>query len=158
MSTAIASQQRRSRRGNVVVVATSAEPSAQGNGVDDLRYNFTHTINQLDLPADEEWSVGLARISFYAASGTPVIISADVVQPSRVGSQIVNELYSIPETTTTGTQDVEALNIMFRPVASSTINSIQVKITDQQGNALPAAPPGAVDTYVTMFFQRGDTL
>jgi len=155
------SGQRSSQRSTQIVVATSAEPSAQVVGNADRRYGFLHRINQLNLPQQEEWSVGLARVSFYSPANAQVFISCNVVAPSRVGSQVVTELFHIPLTqTTAGLFQLEVTNILFRPVSTSTITFLQIQLTDQQGNPIPPPPVPATDpdTYVTLFFRRGDVL
>lgn len=159
------SQFRPSGPSNVIVVATSAEPSAQQTGSSDIRYGFQHRVNLLEMPDGEYWQVGLLSASFYTPANQQVFISASVVQPSRVGAQVVNELFHIPLTQgTAGLYQKEVTNIIYRPVSTSALTFIEVTLTDQQGNPLPNPPNpqppssgGDPDTYITLSFRRGDT-
>ena len=61
-------------------------------------------------------------------------VYSDIITPTRFGNQIVNILDAIPlphETTSKGVNP-----IMYKPVATSTIQSVAIKITNQNGKPI----------------------
>ena len=137
---------------STVVVATSAEPTASNTGTGDIRYSFSHRVPTLDLSGD--WAVSVAIASFYAAANSVVFINASIVQGSRIGAQLSNEILHIPDTGAVGTVVIEPQTLLHRPASVTSLDYIEISLTDQNGVILPVAPPGAVDTYVTLVFTR----
>lgn len=120
----------------MIVVAESADISASGTAA-----SFSHPIRAIQVDDPQQYKIALVEATFTHPGGTPVYISTNLVGFTRVGSQMTNTVYRVPDMPA-GEQHIvqQAAIVQWRPYAAFTnANLIECVLTDSAGALIAAA-------------------
>lgn len=105
---------------------------------------FSNPIFPLNLPGvPTQYEVAMLNIDFIAPNNnySGIYIYSDICNYSRVGSSMINLLSRIPRPTSdviAGTSaHYDVRNLEWRPLNSTTINQITIKMAFSDGNIVP---------------------
>ena len=136
-----------------IMVLTSAEPTVIGNAT-----NFSHTIRPFEVTDNANYEIAMVSIDYPSNGSTSTYVSCDIVGVSRVGSQLTNILFRIPQQPVAAnshyTQNQSI--ILWRPLATKAFSVVNVTLTDSSGAYLPV--PGGAHTTLTVAIRRVGTV
>ena len=131
----------------IVLTAVSNDPKAIGTAA-----AFSHPISLIKVDDPGDWEIAMVSCRFTTPGATPVFLSTNLVDLSRVGSELANTLFEIP-TLPAGEVHVEQQGSipLWLPYAGiRQANEVEIELSLPSGVAIPAAGT----TSVTLAIRR----
>jgi len=132
---------------STILIATSADPEATGGAG-----HFTHPIRNLTVDDPQRYAIALVDITLTHPGTGSVFVSCNLAALTRVGSQLANSIYRIPNMVA-GEHTVEQRGTIVRWIPYGSFNTatdVEIQLTDAFGVTLPATGT----TTVTLAIKR----
>lgn len=131
----------------IILVCESADPQATGN-----QASFAHPIRAIIVDDPANYKITMVEITYTAPGATPVYVSCNLVDRTRVGSQNVNILYRCPDTPAGAIHLIQNASVVqWRPYAAlREANQVEIQLTNAAGQLIAAAGT----TSVTLAIRR----
>jgi hypothetical protein len=139
-----------STRDLTIMVLTSEDPTALGN-----YSSFSHNIRPFRVDDPANYEVALVSIDYPSPGTTAIFVGVNFVGFGRVGSQLTNTLYRLPQAALgVNTKFVQDQSIVeWRPLAGSEFSVAEVTLTTPAGAPISFVG-GSPKTILTIAVRR----